>query len=599
MGKRHISDVETAVPLPTTFADKEATVKEFRQAFSRNHEPLPPSESKLPYRFYQVTLRRGLFGLPMKTRAHLKALGFDKRHEVVWAHVNSKSAGLILKVKEIVDVKLVNSIPKKIAIPKGYAPIVLGSSSKSRASILNLANIPFTVQVADIDEKAIGSRGPGSDPDELVTKIARAKADALLASGKVDAYEDAFLITCDQVGLFNGMWKGLTLFFKVALWEGQIREKPVNEEEARSYLKSYSLAPAETRGAMVVINLKTKKRAEGIDVAKQYFKPIPESVIDALIKQGDVYYCCGAFMIDDPLLIPYLDKREGDEDSIIGLSKRLLVELLSKLGFISMELLRMAVCVLLWPLYIMSLGFSGGIIIFSVPFVALEILVLALRGLASLIISRLSGKGIHPYGNKAYRYESVSTQEISLVSPRDEGSKARAMSESVPTGLETTAAKDSPSSTPVRIRKTMSKELLPAVSASKSMGTPIIVADEVKPEAAAGSAARPRNVSPLSTLSSTGRSLTALDFREATNFLSTLGFDDVEPENQNSQNLKKSTTPSYVLERPKRSEMAPSPSPVCGPRSVRASSAPMIVSVPSMMPYIGDALDVLSMNDGE
>ena len=36
---------------------------------------------------------------------------------------------------------------------------------------------------------------------------------------------------------------------------------------------------------VVVTNTRTKKRFEGIAVAKQYFHPIPEAVIDELIKQ--------------------------------------------------------------------------------------------------------------------------------------------------------------------------------------------------------------------------------------------------------------------------------------------------------------------------
>ncbi|KAI8834858.1 hypothetical protein BC829DRAFT_357922, partial [Chytridium lagenaria] len=56
--------------------------------------------------YYQITLRRGFFGLTKKVRLHLKSLGFHGRHEVVWKPVSEKEAGNILKVKELVDVKL-------------------------------------------------------------------------------------------------------------------------------------------------------------------------------------------------------------------------------------------------------------------------------------------------------------------------------------------------------------------------------------------------------------------------------------------------------------------------------------------------------------
>src|SRR5690348_10519592 len=94
-------------------------------------------------------------------------------------------------------------------------------------------------------------------------------------------------------------------------------------------------------------NTKNGKQAQGVDVARQYFNPIPDSVIDALIAKGDVMFCCGGFMIDDrtfmytrvakglftklftlALVQPYLGRREGSEDSIIGMPIDLLARLL-------------------------------------------------------------------------------------------------------------------------------------------------------------------------------------------------------------------------------------------------------------------------------
>lgn len=58
-------------------------------------------------------------------------------------------------------------------------------------------------------------------------------------------------------------------------------------------------------------------------------------MVTALLAKGDVFHCCGGFLIDDPLLEPYLDRREGDADSIMGLpmvlTKSLFHQLLAKL----------------------------------------------------------------------------------------------------------------------------------------------------------------------------------------------------------------------------------------------------------------------------
>ncbi|KAI9354826.1 hypothetical protein DFJ73DRAFT_826511 [Zopfochytrium polystomum] len=85
--------------------------------------PLPAAVSRLPYRYYQVTLRRGTNGLPGKTVASVRELGLTTRHQVVWVRVTQKNAGLIMKVKELVDVRLVNQIPPKRPIPLGYKKV--------------------------------------------------------------------------------------------------------------------------------------------------------------------------------------------------------------------------------------------------------------------------------------------------------------------------------------------------------------------------------------------------------------------------------------------------------------------------------------------
>jgi predicted house-cleaning NTP pyrophosphatase (Maf/HAM1 superfamily) len=57
-----------------------------------------------------------------------------------------------------------------LQLPEDYE-LILGSSSKSRASILDKEGIKYSVQVAAIDEKGIGSREMGADPSELVMQL--------------------------------------------------------------------------------------------------------------------------------------------------------------------------------------------------------------------------------------------------------------------------------------------------------------------------------------------------------------------------------------------------------------------------------------------
>ncbi|KAJ3141490.1 hypothetical protein HK100_006029 [Physocladia obscura] len=202
-----------------------------------------------------------------------------------------------------------------LQLPDESYRLILGSSSKSRAYILNKYNIPFEVCVTPIDEKALGDRA-SDDPAILVAKIADAKANALINSGKLPQ-APAIVICADQV----------------AVYDGQIREKPVDAAEARKYLESYRDGPVLTYGGVVVYNTATRKRAATVDVAKQYFKYIPDGIIDELIAVGGVFHCCGGFTIEDKLLMPYLGETEGVDggaDSIVGLSLTVVQSLIAQ-----------------------------------------------------------------------------------------------------------------------------------------------------------------------------------------------------------------------------------------------------------------------------
>ncbi len=175
--------------------------------------------------------------------------------------------------------------------------------------VLENAGFSFEVLVSDIDEKAIRS----NNFEELPLLIARAKTEALLKQ----IHEPALLITADLV----------------VVCHGELREKPKDKEQAKAYLESYSLHPAQTHAAVVVTNIATGKSSEGVDTATTFFKLIPQSVIDQLIEQGDVLRAAGGFIVDDPLIAPYVERIEGEMESVIGLplalTKRLIKEVLS------------------------------------------------------------------------------------------------------------------------------------------------------------------------------------------------------------------------------------------------------------------------------
>ncbi|XP_055960219.1 uncharacterized protein LOC126664340 isoform X4 [Mercurialis annua] len=165
--------------------------------------------------------------------------------------------------------------------------IILGSSSIARRDILAKMGYEFTVASADIDEKSIRKE----QPEELVMALAEAK---------------------------------------VVVYEGAIREKPSNEEEARQFLKGYSGSHAATVSSVLVTNLKTGFRKVDFDRVEIYFREIHDEVIEKLIEEGHVLRVAGGLIIEHHLVLPYVKKVVGTTDSVMGLPKALTERLMKE-----------------------------------------------------------------------------------------------------------------------------------------------------------------------------------------------------------------------------------------------------------------------------
>ena len=172
---------------------------------------------------------------------------------------------------------------------------ILGTQSAARRLLFARLAPVFETLSADIDEQAIRS----DDPLLLPLLLARAKVDALVP--RVGG--DALLVTFDQVVTCGG----------------ELREKPASSDQARVWLESCAAHPAQTNTAVVVHNTATGARAEGLDVARVYFRPIPKEIIALLIQEGGVLRAAGGFLVEDSRFQPFIDRIEGETESVMGL----------------------------------------------------------------------------------------------------------------------------------------------------------------------------------------------------------------------------------------------------------------------------------------
>ena len=72
-------------------------------------------------KFLKVYLYRGFIGLPKAIREHAKCLGLRKRFQTVYLYPTASVIGNILKIKELVKVDLVDSIPQPNTDPLARA----------------------------------------------------------------------------------------------------------------------------------------------------------------------------------------------------------------------------------------------------------------------------------------------------------------------------------------------------------------------------------------------------------------------------------------------------------------------------------------------
>ncbi|EOA14007.1 hypothetical protein CARUB_v10027139mg [Capsella rubella] len=186
--------------------------------------------------------------------------------------------------------------------------LILGSQSMARKRILAEMGYEYTIVTADIDEKAIRT----DKPEDLVVALAEAKANEIISKlgGESHFAQDpqpTILITADTVVVYKSV----------------IREKPINKEEAREFIKGYSGSHEGVVGSVFVWNLKTGVKIGGWDKAEVYFHEIPEHVIEDLIDDAITYTVAGGATLEHPLVSPFVDYVVGGVDTVMGLPKEL------------------------------------------------------------------------------------------------------------------------------------------------------------------------------------------------------------------------------------------------------------------------------------
>ena len=183
-------------------------------------------------------------------------------------------------------------------------PIVLASGSPRRKQLLEMLRIPFRVIAPDVDEHVL----PGEKPDAYVTRLSRAKAEAVVARAPGEV-----ILAADTTVVLGG----------------KIFEKPTSPQNAVEMLEQLQ---GKTHEVLTAVAVAENGRLEQVlDVSRVTFRPADRATLEEYVATGEPLDKAGAYAIQG-LGAPLIERVEGDFFGVMGLPLRLALDLLAKFG---------------------------------------------------------------------------------------------------------------------------------------------------------------------------------------------------------------------------------------------------------------------------
>ena len=189
--------------------------------------------------------------------------------------------------------------------------LILASASPRRAALLAEANIPFTIQPADVDERF----DPAISLRENARIVALRKARALTARHPRD-----FVLAADTI---------------VSL-DGEAIGKPRGEADAVRMILRLAGRAHEVITGVAIIRAEDGAQWTGDEVTRVRFGPVTQSEAEAYAATGEPLDKAGAYAIQGGAG-RWIEGYEGSYSNIVGLPMELTLRALAGLGFTARE----------------------------------------------------------------------------------------------------------------------------------------------------------------------------------------------------------------------------------------------------------------------
>lgn len=183
--------------------------------------------------------------------------------------------------------------------------VVLASGSPRRRELLEMIGLPFTVRPVDVDE----SPRQGEDPEDLVIRLARAKAVAQCKTREIVLAADTIVFI-----------------------DGKILGKPTGPESARRMLERLAGRRHQVLTGVALLDVDREKIEAGLEVSEVEIASMSPDEILWYVNTGEPLDKAGAYAIQG-LGALFVCAVYGNYTNVVGLPLPLVRELFTRLGW--------------------------------------------------------------------------------------------------------------------------------------------------------------------------------------------------------------------------------------------------------------------------
>ncbi len=172
--------------------------------------------------------------------------------------------------------------------------LILASSSIYRKELLERLQLPFSVEVPNVDETPLS----GETPDQTALRLAQEKARKVGAG-----HADALVIGCDQVATLDNLQLG----------------KPLTHDNATRQLQLMRDRIVTFHSALCLFNSTSRRMQAEVVRYEVKFRPLSDAQIENYLLKEQPYHCAGSAK-SEGLGIALIEWMRGDDpNALIGL----------------------------------------------------------------------------------------------------------------------------------------------------------------------------------------------------------------------------------------------------------------------------------------